>query len=272
MNRHNTFIASGLRSAVRNRELIIQLIWREVLGRYRGSFAGLVWSFLNPLFFLCMYTFVFGVVFRARWGGAGESTLDFSLFLFAGLIVHGLLAECINRAPFLILGNPGYVKQVVFPLEVLPIVALGSALFHGLISLVLLIAIWAVSHGELPASTVFIPFLLAPLCLLALGLGWMLSSITVYFRDLGQIVGFISSGLLFLSPVFYPTSAVPEPFRGFLQLNPLTYIIESLRNSLSGAGPTSIGSFIVYLAASAAFAALGYAVFQKTRNGFADVI
>lgn len=257
---------------IQSRELIIQLIWREVAGRYRGSFAGLLWSFLNPLFSLAMYTFVFGVVFRARWGLSAENTFDFSLVLFAGLIVHGLLAECINQAPQLIIGNISYVKQVVFPLQILPVVSLGSSMFHATISILLLIVVWAMTHGGVPIAAAFIPLLLLPLCLIALGLSWFISAATVYFRDISQFVNFISSGLLFFSPIFYPASSVPEPFRSLIEFNPLAYVIEHVRATLiHGETPETTG-YLIYFLVSLACAWLGYVWFQKTRTGFADVI
>lgn len=272
--KYKTFIAPffALSQIARQRELIFQLIRQEVIGRYRGSFAGLLWTFLTPLISLGMYTFVFGVVFKSRWGLETESTLDFSLVLFAGLILHGLLAECINRAPSLILGNPSYVKQVVFPLEILPVVALGSSLFHFTISLGLLILVWATSHGSIDNTVIFIPFLVLPLCLIALGLSWLLAATTVYFRDIGQLVSFISSGLLFFSPIFYKASSVPEPFRSFLDLNPLTFVIEHLRGILINGELPDIFTYLTYLGISIIIASSGYIWFQKTRAGFADVI
>jgi lipopolysaccharide transport system permease protein len=272
MARFSVSPIAALETIAKSRELITQLIWREVAGRYRGSFAGLLWSFLNPLFSLAMYTFVFGVVFKARWGLQSESTFDFALVLFAGLIVHGLLAECIGRAPYLILGNPGYVKQVVFPLEILPVVALGSSLFHAAISVGILIVIWGFVHGAVPIAAAFIPMLLLPLCLIALGFGWLLSAITVYFRDIGQIVNFVNAGLLFFSPIFYPASSVPEPFRSILAFNPLTFVIEHLRRGLIQGALPEMTPYLIYLAISAAIACLGFAWFQKVRSGFADVI
>jgi len=272
MHRFSISPIFAIKQFIQSRELILQLIWREVAGRYRGSFAGLLWSFLNPLFSLAMYTFVFGVVFRARWGLATENTFDFSLVLFAGLIVHGLLAECINQAPHLIIGNISYVKQVVFPLEILPLISLGSSIFHAAISILLLIAVWAMTHGGVPMTAAFIPLLLLPLCLIALGLSWFISAATVYFRDIGQLVSFISSGLLFFSPIFYPASSVPEPFRSLIEINPLAYVIEHVRATLiRGEMPESSGYFIYFLV-SLGFSWLGFAWFQKTRAGFADVI
>jgi lipopolysaccharide transport system permease protein len=116
------------RSLWRNRSLVRSLVQREVVGRYRGSFLGILWSFFNPVFMLLVYTFVFSVVFKARWGTASDSKTEFALVLFAGLLVFNVFAECFNRAPTLILSNVNYVKKVVFPLEILPWVTLGSTL------------------------------------------------------------------------------------------------------------------------------------------------
>lgn len=266
---------SPLRAAeqfVRLRDLIGALIWRDVAGRYRGSLAGLFWSFLNPLFSLAMYTFVFGVIFKARWGLFAESTFDFALILFAGLIVHSLLSECITAAPHLILGNPAFVKQVVFPLEILPLVSLGASLFHTAVSMLLLVLVWFIAHGEAQAALFFIPFLLAPLCLIAAGCAWFLCATAVYFRDLGQIVGFISKALLFFSPIFYPASAVPEPFRTLLIVNPLTYVIENIRAVMVRGEFPEPRAYLVYWLISLTVAWVGYAWFQRFRSGFADVI
>lgn len=263
---------TAIRQFIKVRELIAQLIWSEVAGRYRGSFAGFLWSFINPLFSLAMYTFVFGVVFKARWGLSTENTFDFALVLFAGLIVHGLLSECISRAPYLILGNPGYVKQVVFPLEILPVVVLGSSLLHAAISFLLLIVIWSIAHEGVTLATAFIPMLILPLSLIAVGVSWFIAAATVYFRDLAQLVTFISSGLLFFSPIFYPVSSVPEPFRACLEFNPLTYVIERVRAILIGGDIPELKGYLIYLLISVAVAWSGYVCFQKTRPGFADVI
>ncbi|MBZ9965030.1 ABC transporter permease [Mesorhizobium sp. BR1-1-2] len=263
---------SAVQSAVRHGYLVRQLIWREISGRYRGSFVGLLWSFINPLLLLAMYTFVFGVVFKARWGLHQETTFDFSLILFAGLILHQLFAECITRAPSLILTNPGYVNQVVFPLEILPMVALGSAAFHAFISLAILLAVWWATHSSIPVSAISIPFILLPLCLIALGAGWFLSSTTVYLRDVGQIVGFLSMGLMFLAPIFYPATSVPQPMRTFMILNPLTYVVETLRATLVQGVFPDLGPYVLYFAIALATFSLGYAWFQKTRSGFSDVL
>lgn len=257
----------------RNRRLIAQMTKREVAGRYKGSALGLAWSIFNPVFMLAVYTFAFSVVFKAHWGlGGEESKTQFAVVLFVGMIVHGLFAEVMNRAPGLILSNVNYVKKVVFPLEILPVVSLGAALFHGLISLGVLLIAFVIFNGYLHWTAIFTPLVLLPLLIITLGLAWMLASLGVFLRDVGQTIGIITTVLMFLSPVFYPVTAVPERFRPFIMANPLTFIIEQAREVLIwGHLPNWIGLGIYTLAATAA-AWAGYAWFQKTRKGFADVL
>jgi len=255
-----------------NRELIVQLTQREVLSRYRGSVLGLAWSFFNPVLMLVVYTFVFSVIFKARWGPGDESKADFAIVLFAGLIIHGLFAECVNRAPGLILANVNYVKRVVFPLEILPWVAAGSALFHSAVSIAVLLAAQLVVQHALVWTTAFLPIVLLPLLFATMGLAWFLSSIGVYVRDIGQTIGIITTVLLFLSPVFYPVDALPENYRILLLLNPLTPIIGDARRVLIwGQAPDWIG-LMIDGSASFVVAWLGFWWFQRTRRGFADVV
>lgn len=256
-----------------NRRLIGRLSKREVVGRYRGSIIGLLWSFLNPLFMLVVYTFVFSVVFRARWGaGEDETRIQFAVVLFAGLIVHGLFAEVINRAPNLILSNVNYVKKVLFPLEILPGIAMGAALFHSTISLTVLLAAYTLFYGSLQWTAILIPFVLLPLVILTLGLAWILASLGVFLRDVGQTINIITLVLLFLSPVFYPLTALPNEYQPLIMANPLTFIIEQTREVLIwGRLPNWIGLGVYSIIASIV-AWTGFAWFQKTRKGFADVL
>ncbi len=261
------------RSLWRNRQLIAQMTRREVVGRYKGSVMGLAWSFLNPVFMLAVYTFVFSVVFKARWGvGGDESKTQFAVVLFVGLIVHGLFAEVLNRAPGLILGNVNYVKKVVFPLEVLPAISMGAALFHGLISLGVLLAAFLLFNGYLHWTAILAPLVLLPLVVLTLGMAWVLASLGVFLRDVGQTIGLITTVMLFLSPVFYPISALPEAFRPWLLANPLTFIIEQARRVLIWGQLPDMFGLALYTIAAAIIAWLGFIWFQKTRKGFADVL
>lgn len=268
-----TSLVALTKSLWHNRRLILQMTKREVIGRYKGSFMGLAWSFFTPLLMLFVYTFIFSVVFKSRWGEGGEeSNTGFAVVMFVGMIVHGLFAEALNRAPNLILSNINYVKKVVFPLDTLPAIALGAALFHTLISLGVLLAAFALFKGFLHWTVVFIPFVLLPLVILTLGLSLILASLGVFIRDVGQTVGIITAVMMFLAPVFYPITALPEKFRPFLMANPLTFIIEQARGVLIwGHLPDWMGLGIYTLAAMTV-AWLGYAWFQKTRKGFADVL
>jgi lipopolysaccharide transport system permease protein len=263
-----------VKSLWRNRQLIAQMTRREVVGRYKGSALGLAWSFFNPVFMLTVYTFVFSEIFKSRWGGMGSdnSKTQFAVVLFVGMIVLSLFSEVLNRAPGLIVSNVNYVKKVVFPLEILPVIAMGATLFHSLISLGVLLAAFALFNGYLHWTAVFTPLVLLPLVIMTLGLAWMLASLGVFLRDVGQTIVIITTVLMFLSPVFYPVTAVPERFRPFIMANPLTFIIEQAREVLIwGHLPNWVGLSIYSLAATIV-AWAGYAWFQKTRKGFADVL
>ena len=270
---HSSSPVAVLRSIWHHRNLIMQMTWREVIGRYKGSIFGLAWSFFNPLMMLAIYTFVFAVVFKARWGIATtESKTDFALILFVGLIIHALFAEVLNRAPMLILSNANYVKKVVFPLEILTVVNLGVALFHALISVIVLLVVFVLLNGLPSWTIVFMPLTLLPLLPLTLGIGWFLASLGVYLRDIGYLIGIITTALLFLAPVFYPVRALPEAYQFALYFNPLTYPIEQTRAvMLFGELPNWTG-VIVYTAISTVIALVGFWWFQKTRKGFADVV
>lgn len=266
-----TSLTSLAKSLWRNRQLIVQMTKREVVGRYKGSAMGLAWSFFNPVFMLVVYTFVFSMIFKSRWGGDESRTL-FAVVLFVGMIVLGLFSEVLNRAPSLILSNVNYVKKVVFPLEILPVIAMGAALFHSLISLGVLLVAFVLFNGYLHWTVIFTPLVLLPLVIVTLGISWMLAAIGVFLRDVGQTIGIITTVLMFLSPVFYPVTAVPEKFRPFIMANPLTFIIEQAREVLVwGHTPNWIG-LGVYTMAATVVAWAGYALFQKTRKGFADVL
>jgi lipopolysaccharide transport system permease protein len=260
-----------LACAWRRRELVWQLTKREVIARYRGTALGLLWTLVHPLFMVAIYTFVFREVFRARWDHE-TGAADFGLVLFAGLIVFSLMAECMQRAPWLIVSNPSFVKKVVFPLEILPWTVLGSAFFHAAVSFALLVVLWTLGRGSLPWTALALPLPLLPLALLTLGVSWFLAACGVYLRDTAQMVGLLTVALLFTSPIFYPASAFPEVYRDYLWLNPLTYVVEEVRGLLFlGRSPSwrALGSHLIL---GVAVAWLGWWWFERTRPGFADVL
>lgn len=266
-------MAAMFASIWRNRSLVWQLTQREVTGRYKGSWLGLAWSFVNPILMLMIYTFFFSVVFKARWNMPGyESQSGFALMLFVGLILYTVFAECVNRAPGLILGNVNYVKRVVFPLEILPCVAMGSALFHACISVLVLLLAQLVMTHQVWWTVIFLPLLMLPLVLGVLGLSWILASMGVFMRDVSQVTVFAVTVMQFLSPIFYPMTAMPERFRPWLMLNPLTFIIEQARRVVLVGGLPDFSKLATVIAAATIFAWMGFWWFQKTRKGFADVL
>jgi len=271
---HGTSFVALASSMWRNRQLIAQMVKREVVGRYKGSIMGLAWSFFNPVFMLAVYTFVFSEVFKSRWGGIGgdDSKTQFAVVLFTGLIVLNIFSEVLNRAPALILSNINYVKKVVFPIEVLPVIAMGAALLHGMISLGVLLAAFALFNGYIQWTVIFIPLILLPLVVLTTALAWFLASLGVFLRDVGQTIGLITTVLMFLSPVLYPVTAVPERFRPFIMANPLTFIIEQAREVLIWGHYPDWAGLTIYTVIATVIAWAGFAWFQKTRRGFADVL
>lgn len=256
-----------------NRELWWRLTQREVLGRYRGSVLGIGWSFITPLAMLAVYTFVFSQVFKARWGGLEQlGPFGFAVNLFAGLIVFNLFSECVSRAPSLVVSNPNYVKKVVFPLEVLGSVAVGSAVFHAITSFVILLVFELIAFHKLPITMAWLPLVWLPLLFLSLSCTWVLSAAGVFLRDLGQLIAVGLNMLMFLSPIFFPVSALPAKWQPFLAINPLAHVIEQTRRiALEGLNPdwsyVIIGSIFGFLACE-----LSYRTFQKSKRAFADVL
>jgi lipopolysaccharide transport system permease protein len=222
---------------------------------------------------LAVYTFVFSVIFKARWGGAADSSkTEFALILFAGLIVFNIFSECANRSPNIILSNVNLVKKVVFPLEILPWVNLGAALFHAVISTGIWLIFFMVTAG-MPSPWIFLlPIALLPLILFTMGISWFLASFGVFLRDVGHLTSILTTVLMFLTPIFYPITAIPEKYRTFLELNPLAPAVEQMRNILYWRSGFDMHSWSTSLVLGFIVAWAGFAWFQKTKKSFADVI
>ncbi len=255
-----------------NRKLVEQLVRRDFEARFRGSVLGLLWSLITPLSLLLVYTFVFSQVFKARWSADITSPAAFALVLFSGLIAFNIFSENFNAAPKMVLQNVSYIKKVVFPLEILPWVSLLSALVSAMISSYLLLLFYLLIVGIPPLTAFYVPIIVAPLCLCTLGTVWFISSLGVFLRDLQHGTGIVTTILMFLSPIFYPLSAVPEKVQKVIFLNPLTAIIEMIRGALFfNTAPGIImlvGSFLF----SWFVAAVGYWWFMRIKKGFADVV
>jgi lipopolysaccharide transport system permease protein len=254
--------------------LIWQLASRDVASRYRGSALGMLWSFGRPLLMLAVYTFVFSVIFEVRWHreGIADNRFLFAIVLFAGLIIHSLLSECLTRGPGLVIANVNYVRKVIFPLETLTYVMLLSALFHLCVSFLVLLAAHLLFVGLPPLTFLLLPVVILPMIPLFLGLGWILSSMGVFVRDISELSGILTTILLFLSPIFFPPEQFPEQLRFLLYYNPLTLIIEAVRDVVVFGQMPNWTGLGLYLALSLVIAQSGYWLFRKSRRGFSDVI
>jgi lipopolysaccharide transport system permease protein len=271
LSQYHPTLLTGLRGLVAHRALLYSLARRDVETRYRGTALGFVWAVLQPLMMLAVYAFVFGGIFKSRWTPQG-GIQDFVQMLYCGLIVHGVFSDTLSRSPGAVLSNPGYVKKVVFPLELLPLCQLASAVFNAAVSLVLVSLLVLIQHHSLPVTALLVPVILTPLFLLTAGLGWLLAAVGVFFRDVGQVINIAMSVLLFLSPVFYPASAAAPFARQLIYLNPLTYPMEALRSVLVlGVQPNWL-HWLAYSAIGAISCLAGLWFFQRTRPAFADVI
>lgn len=257
---------------MRYRTLVWELTRREIGGRYRGASLGVLWSLISPFLLLMIYTFAFGTVMGGRWPEAHAVNTHFSVVLFSGLIPYFVLSECMVRAPDLIVGNPAFVKRVVFPLEILPWPMLLSALFHALMNTLVFIVLRLVLDGAFDWTIVALPLVVLPLTVFALGLSWLLSSLAVYVRDIQQFIGMASMALLFLSSVMIPTSSVPERYRAVFLLNPVSFIADQAREVMIWGRLPDWHGLLLYGAGALVFMYFGYAWFAMTKRGFADVL
>lgn len=256
----------------RYRELIGAMARREILGRYRGSWLGIFWSLLTPILLLGVYTFVFGIIFQARWPASQGVDQNFAALLFCGILIHGLFAEMLTRAPRLIVDNTNYVKRVVFPLDILAWIAAFTSVFHFFVAFLVLILFVLVFGDGLSWTLLAVPLLLSGLLLLIVGVAWLVSALGVYLRDLTYVANFLATALIFLSPVFYPSSSVPGGFAIAMNINPLTFYIEALRDLVVLGQLPSLSSTLIAVGVALTVFIAGFGFFQRVRSGFADVL
>ena len=256
----------------RHRHLIDRLARAEISHRYRSSLLGFAWTLLTPLVVLAVYTFVFGVIVPVKWPTPVEHPANFAMVLFAGLLVFNFFSECFVRAPRLLLENPAYVTQVVFPVEILAWVAIATAAFNTLVGVAILSLARLLLTGTFPWLVFLLPLVFAPLALFTAGVMWMVSSLGLFLRDLGHVVALLNTAVLFLCPIFYPLSAVPEHLRPLIVLNPLTWPVEQVRRLLIWDHPVGLANFALFTLATVLVAELGLRWFRRCRPGFADAL
>lgn len=259
-------------SLARHRSLVWELSKREVLGRYRGASFGLAWSVISPFLMLGVYAFAFGELMKSRWPHDSGGDHPYAVILFTGLIIHGFVAECLMRAPTLIVANPNFVKRVVFPLDVLPWPMVLSALFHAFVNVCVLAILMLVVEGHLHVTMLLLPFVLFPLVLMVLGVSWFLAAFGVYFRDISQVMPVVATALLFLSSAIIPVNTLTPDLQIFFHLNPLTFFIDQARAvALIGQAP-DWRALTLACGSGLLTAWLGHAWFMATQRGFADVL
>jgi lipopolysaccharide transport system permease protein len=256
-----------------HRDLLRQLVRRNIQVRYKGTIMGLMWMVITPLMMLAVYTFVFSVVFKARWGtDFGNSKVAFALILFCGLVVFNIFSESVNSSVAIITNNPNYVKKVVFPLEILPVSAVFSSIFFGLVSLTILLAGVSLFIHKFSLAIICLPLVFIPLFLLSCGISWFVASLGVYVRDLAHVIGIVIQMLIFVTPVFYSVEMVPESLRTIFFFNPLTTIVQTTRYVLIyNRWPDWYGLCIVTIFSLVVFQ-MGYFWFMNIKRGFADVL
>lgn len=255
------------------RSLIYHLTKRDFKQRYIGSLLGFLWVLITPLVLLAIYTFVFNVVMNAKWGiGADDSPAGFALSLFVGLVLYGIFSDSVNAAPSLVLDNSGYVTNHVFPIEILPVVAVGSALLRSAAGMVILIlgVLWV--NGALSWTIILLVLPITAFVLFSLGMVWLLSAIGVFIRDTSHTVSLLVHMIFFLTPIVYPVSLVPQPFRAILYANPFTHLVEAARAAaIGGVMPDWLWLSVGMLLGLLVFHA-GYVFFTKSKVVFPDII
>ena len=261
---------------LKHRELLWQFIVRSVELRHRGSHLGIVWAVLNPLLMLALYVFVFAFVFGGSFQAIpNETRWDYALGIFLGLTAHHLLAEAIAAAPVVIISNTNFVKKVVFPLKILPTAVVGSTSIHFLISLALVLFGVATVGPGFSGTIVWLPVVLLPLALMAVGLAWMLSALGVFVRDIGQMVQALGLILLFASAIFYPATAMkanaPAAW-AILKFNPLLIVVDIARDGVLWHRSADLDRVIYLYGVGGVTFFAGYWIFNRLRGGFADVL
>lgn len=245
----------------------------ELKVRYRGTLLGFLWPIVSALLMLIVYTFFFGTLLGLEWSGLEDvSSQQYALIIYAGLSMHAILSEVIGRAPHAILSKPNFIKKIRFPVVLLPISVVAVAFFQGLISILMLIIASSIWGFSLNSTFFWVVFVLVGFFVLCVGIAMLLASFSVFLRDLSQLSGFISTALLFISPIFYSVEALPNQLKFWIFLNPLTVVVESLRSIIIFNSPPNLFHCVVYFATSCVVLVMACLVFDRLKSGFSDAL
>lgn len=256
---------------------IVYLYWqwlrRELAGRYRGSLLGLAWPVLQPLTQILVFTLIFYQFMQMRWPATGSDSnaMDYGLNVFAGLAVFNFFSEILGRSPLAVLGQPNLVTKVRFPLRILPLVTVGAAVVHLVVGSILIVLSMLLFRSSSPVA-LLLPLYCLPVLAYGIALAWLLSSLGVYLRDIGQIVPSLTSLLMFLTPIFYPATVIPESLSWMATLNPISWSVEVFRSLLIVGEIPPLDLLLVHAGLSLVLVLFAYKVFQSLSKGFADVL
>ena len=255
----------------KNFELILELTKKEFYERYKGTFGGIIWSFIQPLFLLTIYTIAFGIILKAKWSFA-TNTSDYALMIFAGLLIFNGFAEVMNKSAIIIKANPNFVKKILFPIEILSIVIVLCAFINIFISIIIWIFVFYFFYGYIHITVLYIPFIMIIFVPLLIGLSWIISSVGLIIKDMPHIIGILNHSLLFLTPIFYSLDVAPSIIHNVLIFNPLTFIIETLRSVLYYGILPQHKSLLIYFFISIVFSTFSFYIFKKIRPRFSDLL
>lgn len=245
------------------RELLKTSVKKEVRGKYKNSFLGVLWSFLNPLLQIVVYAFVFGVILKVNED-------NYAVFICCGLIPWTFFSTAINKCAFVMIENSNILKKVYFPREILPISVVTSEAVNFVISSIIILAFTIFSGVGLSWHVVFYPLLLLVLYVVLIGISFFVSSFTVYVRDLQHFIGVFLQLLFYATPIAYASSRVPDNFQWVVKLNPVAYIIEGCRDIFLYKRIPDLGGLGILFLIGVLLCIVGYTVFMKLQRNFAE--
>lgn len=262
---------------LQDRKLLRMFITRDLQARYKNTWGGLLWLVIQPIIMLSIYTLVFQHILGVKWGtqnanSENASGVDFALNLYLGLVVFNIFSEALQAAPTVLRAHSNLIKKVRFPISILPSIPLGLALCDATLGLAIWLLVYVFTLGLPPLTTLYLPLVLLPLILFVMGLCWLIASLSAYMRDINQIVRFVVTSLLFLSPIFFPLQSMPLDLQGILSFNPLAIEIEMLRDIMVGGVAPDWGYYFGFLGLSLLVYCAGYYWFELTSDGFVDVL